>query len=302
MDKLKQIEAFVSVVEKGSLAGAALEQNITPVMLGRRIDALEKRLGTKLMHRTTRHLTLTEQGTVFLDHCRKLLTELDIAEKIISEGRHKATGHLVVSAPAAFGRKHVAPHAPAFIATNPEVQISFNLTDRVVDLVREGYDISIRIGGAIDPNFVAVKLASNRRVVCGTPEYFHRNGIPRTLEDIAHHNCLSFNLQGGQQRGWYFQQGGKPVIIKTAGNLDCNDGELLHRWVSEGLGLGWRSTWEIESQLASGELLTVLDEFALPHYDIMAVYPQQRHLPAKVRFFIDRLKSIYAQPDYWSKG
>lgn len=302
MDKFKQIEAFVDVVEKGSLARAALEQNITPVMLGRRIDALEKRLGVKLMHRTTRHLTLTEEGTVFLDHCRKLLGDLDHAEKIIAEGRHKATGHLVVSTPAAYGRKHVAPHAPAFIAANPDVQISFNLTDRVVDLVREGYDLSIRIGGNIDPNFVAVKLASNRRVVCGTPEYFERNGIPRTLEDLEHHNCLAFNLQGGQQRGWYFQHNGKPVTIKVAGSLDCNDGELLHRWACESLGLAWRSTWEIQSELASGQLITVLDEYALDNYDIMAVYPQQRHLPAKIRFFIDMLKAVYAQPGYWRRA
>src|SRR4030081_311538 len=276
MDKLKQIEAFVDVVEKGSLARAALEQHITPVMLGRRIDALEKRLGVKLMHRTTRHLTLTEQGSVFLDHCRKLLGELDAAEQIISEGRHKATGHLIVSAPAAFGRKHVAPHAPAFVAANPEVQISFNLTDQVIDLVREGYDVGIRIGGVIDPNFVAVKLAANRRVVCGTPAYFEQHGVPRTLDDLARHNCLAFNLQGGQQSGWHFQKNGKPVTVRIDGNLDCNDGELLHRWACEGLGLAWRSTWEIQSQLATGELITVLDEYALPKYDITPVYLQQR--------------------------
>jgi DNA-binding transcriptional LysR family regulator len=180
------------------------------------------------------------------------------------------------------------------LAAHPEVQISFNLTDRVVDLVREGYDLGIRIGGAIEPSFVAVRLASNRRVVCAAPEYLHRHGVPRTLEDLSQHNCLAFNLQGGQQRGWYFQNG-KPVIVKVQGNLDCNDGELLHRWASEGLGLAWRSTWEIQAQLASGELVTVLDDYALPHYDIMAVYPQQRHLPAKTRFFIDYLKEVYAQ-------
>jgi len=146
---------------------------------------------------------------------------------------------------------------------------------------------------------VAVKLASNRRVVCSTPEYFERHGIPRHLDDLADHNCLSFNLQGGQQRGWYFQDHGKPVIVKAAGNLDCNDGELLHRWACEGLGLAWRSTWEIEAQLASGELITVLDDYALPQYDIVAVYPQQRHLPAKIRFFIDMLKMVYAHPGYW---
>ena len=302
MDKLKQMSAFVDAVEKGSLARAALEQNITPVMLGRRIDALEKRLGVKLMHRTTRHLTLTEQGAVFLEHCRKLLGDVAFAETIVSEGRHKASGHLIVSAPAAFGRLHVAPHAPAFVRANPQVQISFNLTDHVVDLVREGYDVGIRIGGALYPNFVAVKLATNRRVVCATPEYFERHGIPRTLDDLAQHNCLAFNLQGGQQRGWYFQRDGKPVTVKVAGNLNCNDGELLHRWASEGMGLAWRSTWEIEAQLQAGELMTVLDEFALPDYDIVAVYIQQRHLPAKVRVFIDALKAAYAQPGYWTRA
>ncbi len=299
MDKLKQMEAFVDVIEHGSLARAALKHHITPVMLGRRIDALEKRLGAKLMHRTTRHLALTEQGAVFLEYCRKLLAEVELAETIIAEGRHKATGHLIVSAPASFGRLHVAPHAPAFVKANSRVQISFNLTDRVVDLVREGYDVGIRIGGLLDPNFVAVKLASNRRVVCGTPDYFERHGIPRTLDDLAQHNCLAFNLQGGQQRGWYFQKDGKPVTVKISGNLDCNDGELLHRWACEGMGLAWRSTWEIESQLASGELITVLDDYALPDYDICAVYMQQSHLPIKVRLFIDTLKEIYAQPGYW---
>ena len=174
------------------------------------------------------------------------------------------------------------------------MQLSFNLTDRVVDLVREGYDLSIRIGGAVDPNFVAVKLASNRRVVCGTPEYFRQHGRPKSLDDLLKHNCLAFNLQGGQNRGWYFQRHGKIATMRVAGNLDCNDGELLHRWVAEGLGLGWRSTWEIAAQLETGELETVLDEYALPDYDILAVYPQQRYVPARVRYFIDYLRAAYA--------
>ena len=302
MDKIKEMSAFVEAVDQGSLARAALAQHVTPVMLGRRIDALERRLGVKLLHRTTRHLALTESGTLFLEHCRKLLADLELAETIVSEGRDEASGHLIVSAPAAFGRLHVAPHAPPFLAAHPKVRISFNLTDQVVDLVREGYELGIRIGGVLDPSFVAVRLASNRRVVCGTPAYFERCGIPRTLDDLARHNCLSFNLLGGQQRGWYFQKDGKQVAVKVDGKLDCNDGELLHRWASEGLGLAWRSTWEIQAQLAAGELITVLDDYALPDYDIMAVYMQQRHLPARVRAFIDALKAAYAQPGYWTRA
>ncbi|MGH1509815.1 LysR family transcriptional regulator [Ralstonia solanacearum] len=302
MDKLKQIEAFIAVVEHGSMAAAALTQDVTPVMIGRRINALEARLGVRLLHRSTRRIAVTEQGAVFMEQCKKALSELDRAELLVAEGRHKATGHLIVSAPAAFGRKHVAPHAPDFLRANPDVRLSFNLTDRVVNLVREGYDLGIRIGGAIDPNFVAIRLASNKRVVCGTPAYFARHGVPSTLDDLSRHNCLAFNLQGGQQRGWYFQHHGRMVTVKVSGNLDCNDGELLHRWMGESLGLGWRSTWEIQPELESGALMTVLDDYALPDYDILAVYPQQRPVPAKIRFFIEHLKAIYAQPGYWSRA
>jgi DNA-binding transcriptional LysR family regulator len=302
MDKLTQIEAFVAAVEHGSLARAAVAAHVTPVMIGRRIDALERRLGVKLLHRSTRRLALTEQGTMFLEDCRRVVGELDRAEAMLAEIRHRASGHLLVSAPAGFGRLHVAPHAPAFIARNPEVRVSFNLTDQVVDLVQQGYDMGIRIGGVIDPNFVAVKLAANRRVVCGAPAYLARHGTPRTLDDLKAHNCLAFSLQGGQQGGWHFQRDGKEVTVRVRGNLDCNDGELLHRWAREGLGLAWRSTWEIQGELARGELVTMLDEFALASYDIMAVWPHQRHLPAKVRFFIDHLKRVWSAPDYWTRA
>jgi DNA-binding transcriptional LysR family regulator len=176
MDRFKQIETFVRVADAGSLAAAALEEGVSPVILGRRIDALEKRLGVKLMYRSTRRLVVSEEGAAFLERCRGLLLEWDQAENELAAGRRAVSGHLIVSAPAAFGRKHVAPLAPPFLADKPELQLSFNLTDRVVDLVREGYDLSIRIGGAVDPNFVAVKLASNRRVVCGTPAYFRTYG------------------------------------------------------------------------------------------------------------------------------
>lgn len=302
MDKLKQIEAFVAAIDTGSLARAALVAQVTPVMVGRRIDALERRLGTRLMHRSTRRLALTEQGAVYLEYCRKLLADLDQADNLIYEGRHTAAGHLLVSAPAGFGRRHVALHGPSFVAGNPNVQVSFDLNDQVVDLVRQGFDMGVRIGGALDPTFVAIKLADNRRVVCGTPEYFRRHGVPRTLDALARQNCLAFNLQGGQQGGWHFRVGDKPITVRVSGNLECNDSELLHRWTREGLGISWRSTWEIQGQLARGELVTVLDEFALPGYDIMAVYPQQRHVPAKVRFFIDHLKRIYAAAGYWTNA
>lgn len=299
MDKLTQIEAFVSAIDSGSLAKAALKAQVTPAMIGRRIDALERRLGVKLVHRSTRRLALTEDGATYLEQCRRTIGDLEQIEAQLGAGRHSATGHLVVSAPAAFGRKHVAPHAPAFVGDNPGLRVSFALTDQVVDLARLGFDMGVRIGGALDPNFVAIKLADNRRVVCATPGYLKRCGAPKSLADLAHHNCLAFNLQGGQQGGWHFRHAGRDVVVRVSGTLECNDTELLHRWTREGLGLSWRSTWEIQRELAHRELVTVLDEFALRSYDIMAVYPQQRYVPAKVRLFIEHLKGAWSASGYW---
>lgn len=301
MDRYTELKSFVLVAEKGSFAAAAQAERVTPVVMGRRLDSLEDRLGVKLMHRSTRGLHLTDLGEQFLDQARQLLKDFDEIESSLLAGRNLVRGHLVVSAPAAFGRRHVAPLGQTFQTLYPDLKLSFNLTDSVVDLVREGYDMAIRIGEVTDPNYVAVKLASNRRVVCGTPAYFEQYGVPRCLEDLAQHNCLAFNLQGGQPRGWSFLKDGRLVAVKVGGNLDCNDGELLYNWVKQGLGIGWRSTWEIEGELKRGELVTVLDEFAVPAYDIQAVYPQQRYLPAKVRFFIDYLKKTYNTPGYWER-
>lgn len=302
MDRYTALRSFALIAEKGSFAAAALIEGVTPVVMGRRLTALERRLGVQLMHRSTRGLTLTDLGEQFLESCQQLLQDFDAAEDNISMGRHSVRGHLAVAAPAAFGRKHVAPHAAAFRAKHPELHLSFNLTDSVEDLVREGYDMAIRVGEVTDPNYVALHLFPNRRVVCGTPGYFDQHGVPRIPEDLARHNCLAFNLQGGQQRGWVFVRNGKPFAVRVEGDLSCNDGELLHGWVKQSLGIGWRSTWEIQADLKQGALMTVLDDFALPDYDIQAVYPQQRYLPAKVRHFIDYLRDIYNRPGYWDES
>ncbi|MGV6476608.1 LysR family transcriptional regulator [Azotobacter vinelandii] len=302
MGRYVELHSFVQVAQKGSFAAAALSEGVTPAILGRRLDALEKRLGVKLMHRSTRGLRLTELGERFLERARQLLREFDDVEAEIASNSSLVKGHLAVSAPAAFGRRHVAAHAQGFLQRFPNLRLSFNLTDSVVDLVSEGFDMGIRIGEVRDPNYVAIRLFPNRRVVCGTPAYFARYGEPRTLEDLSRHNCLAFTLQGGQQRGWTFLRDGQQVAAKVGGNLSCNDGELLFSWVCQGIGIGWRSTWEIQGELKRGELVTVLDEFALPEYDIQAVFPQQRFLPAKVRFFIDYLKELYNTPGYWERG
>ncbi len=302
MSRYTEISSFVLVAERGSFAAAALALGVTPVIMGRRLTALEQRLGVQLMHRSTRGLTLTDLGEQYLESCRNILTQVAAADASVMSQTSALTGHLQVSAPASFGRQHVAPHALAFHQQYPELELSLNLTDGLVNLVDGGYDLAIRIGGVLDPNYVAVPLFPNQRVVCGTPGYFQRYGVPQTPQDLVQHNCLAFNLQGGQHRGWMFQRHGRPFAVRVGGNLACNDGELLYKWVKDGLGVGWRSTWEIQRELKRGELITVLDDYALSSYDIQAVYQQQRYLPAKVRYFIDMLRDLYHQSDYWSQS
>lgn len=298
MGKFTQMSTFVEVVARGSLSAAARAEGIAPAMIGRRLDALEARLGVKLLQRTTRRLVLTDEGQAFLEDCQRILGEVNDAESAISEHSLRASGHLTVSAPAGFGRQHVAPLLPSFLAEHRDVTLNLNLSDRVVDLVAEGVDVAIRIASLDDSNLVGVKLADNRRVVVASPAYLKRQGRPRLLADLARHNCLPISSEGSQ-RGWTFLDNGKLVTLKVGGNMVCNDGAVLHAWALAGKGLAWRSMWEVGEDIASGELCTVLDEFAAPGNDVHAVFAQRRHLPLRIRAFVDFLRRSYAAPDYW---
>jgi len=301
MGQFRQISTFVEVVARGSLSAAARAEGIAPAVIGRRLDALEQRLGVKLLQRTTRKLALTDEGTAFLEDCQRILAELESAEAAVSERSARATGHLLVSAPAGFGRQHVAPLVPSFLAEHREVTVTLNLNDRVVDLIGEGVDVAIRIASMSDSNLVSVKLADNHRVVVATPNYLKRHGTPVTLADLAKHNCMAISSEGSQ-RGWTFRDAGKSVTLKVGGNMSCNDGAVLHDWVLAGKGLAWRSMWEVGGDIEAGRLQTVLDEYSAPGNDIYAVFAQRRHLPLRIRTFVDFLRRSYAQPGYWADG
>ena len=301
MDQFKQISTFVDVIAKGSLSAAARAEGIAPAMIGRRLDALEERLGVKLLQRTTRKIALTHEGTAFLEDCQRILAELEDAETAVSERSAHATGHLLISAPAGFGRQHVAPLLPSFLAEHRDLTLTLSLNDRVVDLIGEGIDVAIRIASLSDSNLIGVKLADNKRAVVASPAYLKRHGTPRSLDELAKHNCLAISSDGSQ-RGWTFRQNGKNVTLKVAGNMVCNDGEVLHDWALAGKGLAWRSMWEVGTEIESGQLQTVLDEFAAPGNDIYAVFAQRRHLPLRIRALVDFLRRAYALPEYWRKA
>ncbi len=300
MDRFKQIETFVQVAQKGSLTAVAQAEVIAPAMIGRRIDALEERLGVKLLTRTTRRITLTHEGSAFLEDCQRVLGDMANAEASVSAGGVKATGHLRVTAPAGFGRRHVAPLVPAFAALHPDVSLSLNLSDRVVDIVNEGFDCAIRVGDMPDSSMVSVRLADNRRQCVATPAYLARAGAPTTPTDLAQHQCLVLSSDASQTRGWAFVINQELTHVRPAGRLDCSDGQVLHDWCMQGLGIAWRSTWEVQDDIAAGRLIVLLEDYAAPASGVYAVVAQRKHLPLRVRLWIDFVKQNFSDPAHWS--
>ena len=299
MDRLAQIESFVAVANKGSLTAVGHAQGVAPAAIGRHIDALEARLGVKLLVRTTRRITLTPEGNAFLEDCQRLLGEIAASEARISQGSVKASGHLRLTAPAGFGRRHVAPLVPRFLQQHPDLEISLNLSDRVVDIVNEGVDCSVRVGDLPDSSLISVRLADNRRLCVAAPAYLDRAGVPRHPSELARHECLTLSIDASQSRGWAFSIDGAVTHLRPSGRLNCTDGQVLHDWCVAGLGLAWRSTWEVEREIATGKLRTVLDEFIAPPNGIYAVFAHAKHLPLRVRLWIDFLKGAYGDPAYW---
>ncbi len=216
----------------------------------------------------------------------------------------KASGHLRITAPAGFGRRHVAPLVPHFRELHPEVTISLNLSDRVVDVAGEAYDCAVRVGDLPDSSLVSVRLAENRRLCVATPRYLQHHGKPQTPADLVRFDCLTLSSDASQTRGWAFampEESGETTIthLRPGGPLDCTDGQVLHEWCLAGYGIAWRSTWEVEADIAAGRLVSVLDEFAAPPNGIFALFPQRKHLALRVRLWIDFLKHEYARADFW---
>ncbi len=296
MDHFKQIATLVSVAQRGSLSAAARHEGIAPAMVSRRIDALEARLGVKLLQRTTRRLSLTPEGAAFVEDCQRILSELEAAETAVSARGVEATGHLRVTAPAGFGRKYVAPLVADFARGHRRLNVSLDLSDRVVDLLGEGFDCAIRFGEQADSSLVRIKLAESLRVVVAAPAYLRRHGQPKHPSDLVRHVCLTLGDGAGasSQRGWAFTIDGAPSTIRVTGALACNDGAVLHDWALAGLGLAWRSLWEVGDDIRAGRLVSVLDCYAAAPTPVYCVFPARKHLPLRVRLFVESVKAAFA--------
>jgi DNA-binding transcriptional LysR family regulator len=299
-DSLAEMAVFSRVVAAGSLSAAARELGLSPAVISRRLAALESRLGVRLINRTTRSLHLTDEGANYYDTCARLLSEIEEADAAVSAGRVEPQGPLKVALPASFGHRHIAPLIPYFASRYPKVQLALSLSDRNVNLVDEGFDLAVRIADLADSSLAARKLAPNRRVVCATPEYLRRHGVPRTPQDLVAHNCLTTN---DFAMNWEYKgPGGEPGIVRVSGRYACDNWEVLREWALAGLGVALKSTWDVRLQLEDGSLVSLCPGYTFDtDVAIYAVYPHRRFLPAKTRAFIEFLADSFGPEPYWDK-
>jgi DNA-binding transcriptional LysR family regulator len=298
MDRLAELDIFARIVTAGSMSAAARELGLSPPVVSKRIKALEERLGTRLLQRTTRQLALTESGKGFYERVVAILASVDEAEAWVSRRAAQARGVLRVSAPTSFGRMHVAPHLVAFMKAFPDITIDLSLSDAFVDIVAEGFDVAIRIADLQDSSLVARKLAANHRVLCAAPAYLAEQGEPAALADLARHRLLLHNSDHWRLNG---PQG--PATVKVDSVVRTNSSEVVREAVLAGVGIALRSTWDVGPDIEAGRLKIILPEYrASSRVAVHAVYPSRRHLAHKTRVFIDFLSERFGNPPYWDDG
>ncbi|QQP87917.1 LysR family transcriptional regulator [Skermanella sp. TT6] len=287
-----ELSVLVQAVAAGSLSGAARRLGVTPTVASRRLAALEERLGVRLMHRTTRSVSLTPEGETFLPHAQAMLEIEEAARASLAPAEQGVSGLLRVTAPASFGRKVVAPLVPALLDANPDLRIDLELTDSVVDIAAAGIDVAIRIGRLRESTLIARRLAPNTRVLCAAPSYLERRGTPHAVESLAGHECLVLSGTGS----WPFDSGGKAREIRISGRFASNSVEAIREACIGGLGIALLSRWDVVTELASGALVRIDFEALIPQeISIWAVYPSSRLVPPKVRAFIASLESALAK-------
>lgn len=298
MDKLGDLEVFAQVVSAGSLSAAGRELGLSPAVVSKRLRRLEDRIGTRLIQRTTRQISLTEAGQGYYERVVTILAGLDEAEAYVTRRSQQARGILKVSAPTSFGRMHVAPHLKTFMAANPDLSVNLVLSDQLVDIVAEGFDIAIRIAALNDSSLVARRLAPVRRILCATPSYLETHGVPESIEDLENHICLPQH----NNDPWHLQGPAGPFFYRASGPLLTNSSEVIRECVIAGFGVALRSTWDISEELQSGKLVRILPEVeGSRDVAIFAVYASRHFLPTKIRVLVDYLSELFGPRPYWEK-
>jgi DNA-binding transcriptional LysR family regulator len=301
VDRVLEMAIFARVVEANSFSGAAQRLGISKGSVSKHVAALERSLGARLLNRTTRRLSLTEIGRAFYEHCAHVVSEAEAAEVAVLRLRSAPRGALKLTTPVAFGRLHVAPAIPDFLARYPEMSVQMVMEDRVADLAKEGYDIAVRMLTTAPPNVVARRLAPVRWVVCAAPEYLERHGTPQTPRDLVRHNCLLYALPGVSPY-WHFRSSTGNMRVRVTGNFSASGSLALREVVLRGLGIAWLPTFTVGQDIEHGTLRVLL-----PKHEargpfggaIYAVYLPTRQISPKVSAFIDFFLARYSPEPYW---
>ncbi len=299
MEGFAAIPVFVAVVEHGGFSPAARSLGISKSAVSKRINQLEQQLGVKLLHRTTRKLSLTEAGKHYFEHAAKANNAAKDAEDAVAQLQGEPQGLLRINTPMSFGRLHIAPLIGKFLQRYPKITIDMMMDDKVVDLVAEGFDVAIRAGNLPDSSLIIRKLAPLKSVLCASPEYLKQHGIPQTIEQLAAHNCLQFSYSRDLKE-WTFMRDGQSQSIEIKGNYRVNNSEALREAMLQGLGIGRLPTFVAGPDIVAGRLISLLNQYQMPSQSIYAVFSERQFLPAKVRAFVDfAIEHLAAEQPYW---
>jgi DNA-binding transcriptional LysR family regulator len=297
MDKYQEMRVFAGVVDAGSFVAAADALGMSKAAVSRYVSELEQRLGARLLHRTTRKLSLTGEGEVFLARCRDILASIDESEAEISTRSSSASGLLKVSVPVSFALKHLAPLWSDFLAAHPRVTLDVHLADRVVDLVDEGFDLAVRIAHLPDSSLVSRRLATTRLVLCASPAYLRQRGTPKHLTDLAAHDVIGYSLLSTRDQ-WLFEGPDGPVTMKITPRMWTNNGDTSVAAAVRGAGIDLQPTFLIADELADGRLMEVLPAYQSVELGIYAVYPSRKFVLPKVRALVEFLATAFAKPTW----
>jgi DNA-binding transcriptional LysR family regulator len=298
MDRLNSMKIFVEVARSAGFSAAASKIGLSRARVSKSVMQLEQHLGTRLFNRTTRRISLTEVGKIYLERCIAILQDIDETEAIAAEQTQEPRGRLTLSAPTSFGVLHLQRSIPAYLRQFPEVQISLNLADRFIDVVDEGFDLVIRIAELQDSSLIARRLAPCRRLLCASPAYLQQHGTPQVPQDLAIHQCLVYSNELKPDT-WQLQGPKGIEAVKVNGPICADNGDILRAAAVEGLGVTLLPTFIIGPDLEAGRLRQVLAEYCPPPISIHAVFPSRRYLSAKVRSFVDFMAAYFGnQPDW----
>ena len=298
MDTLTSMKAFAAVVDTGSFAAASDRLAMSRAMTSKYVAHLEEHLGTRLLQRTTRKLTLTESGTAYYDRCVQILADIAEAEEGAVHHTESPRGTLRMTIPVSFGNLHMGPVIADYLKQYPEVKIDMLLTDRRVDLIEEGLDLAIRIGTLPESGLIAKKLGSDHVVICGAPDYLERHGIPKTPAELAPHNCLTYSYSSSGDE-WKLNGPDGSHTVKVSGSLRATNGDMVKLAALGGVGLIRQPTFLAAQDIRAGRLVEVLSEYTSSELGIYAVYPSRKHLSAKVRSFVDFMATAFDLRSAW---